>query len=239
MKSTLLVLLAAILVAPASSTTITIMPASGIADAVTARTNWLAANFDPDYTLNVTESFEFNPYGPYPALLTSIGTFLVMPGSQPGDPLQSNGDKTNRFAVFNSATSPYVGRYSTTPGGNGWLDSNDITQLQLVTTLSNTYFFMTDVDDVDGRLTLRTGDGTTVNFPMALPDGNIYFVGITSDAPLGSISWLNSSTNDGFGLDDFGVIVDNEVVPEPASWPIAAAGLVAILFIAKTRKPCA
>jgi hypothetical protein len=83
MKSTLLVLLAAILVAPASSTTITIMPASGIADAVTARTNWLAANFDPDYTLNVTESFEFNPYGPYPALLTSIGTFLVMPGFSP------------------------------------------------------------------------------------------------------------------------------------------------------------
>ncbi|MBZ5609976.1 MAG: hypothetical protein LAP38_17075 [Acidobacteriia bacterium] len=235
MKSTLLVLLAA-LVAPASSTTITIMPASGIADAVTARSNWLAANFDPDYTLNVTESFENYLYGPYPALLSSIGTFSVMPGSQPGDPLQSNGDKTNRFAILNSSDSPYIGRFNTTPGGKGWLDSNDITQLQLTTSLSNTYFFMTDVDDVDGLLTLKTADGTTASFQMHLPDGSIYFVGITSDAPLGTISWLNSSTNDGFGLDDFGKIEEPPEVPEPASLPTAAAALIAIIFFTKMKR---
>ncbi len=68
MKSTFLVLLAAF-VAPASSTTITIMPASGIADAVTARSNWLAANFDPEYTLHVTESFETYLSGCYSVLI--------------------------------------------------------------------------------------------------------------------------------------------------------------------------
>jgi hypothetical protein len=230
MKRTLLVLLAAF-VAPASSTTITVMPATGIADAVLARSNWLAANFDPEYALNVTVTFENYLYGPYNSLNTGIGTFSVLPGSLPGDPSQSNGTKTNQFTILNSSNTPFFGRYNTTPGGNNWLDSNDITQLQLATSLSNTYFFMTDVDDVDGLLQLRTADGTTASFPTGLPDGNIYFVGITSSAPLGTLQWLNSSRNDGFGVDDFGEIREWNQVPEPRALPFTILAFTGMLLI--------
>lgn len=231
----LLVLLAAY-VAPASSTTITIMPATGIANAVADRTAWLAANFDPEYLLDVTVTFDGLLYGPYNSLTTDIGAFSVMPGSLPGDPWQSSGTKTNQFTILNSSDTPFDGRYNTTPGGSNWLDSNDITKLQLSTSLSNIYFFITDVNDVDGRLQLATQDGTTAGFPTGAPNGNIYFVGITSGSAIGTLQWLNTSTNDGFGLDDFGKVYEPPPsVPEPAVWPVAATAFLA-MWLVRRRK---
>ncbi len=103
--------------------------------------------------------------------------------------------------------------------------------LELATSLSNIYFFMTDVDDVNGMLTLHTADGTSASFPMSMQNGNIYFVGITSDVPIGKLEWINTSNGDGFGLDDFGVVEEIPQVPEPATLPVVAAGLCAIILL--------
>jgi len=233
MKRTLLVLLTAC-VAPASSTTITIMPATGIASAVADRAAWLAANFDPDYSINVTVTFENVPSAHYSTLATDVGTFSLAPGCQPGDPIRSLGDKSNQFAIFTTSNTPYIGRFNTTDGGNKWLDSNDLTELQLTTSLSDIYFFITDVSDVDGLMRISTADGTTATFPTGQPDGNIFFVGITSQSPLGTVRWSDSSTHDGFGLDDFGRVNEWEPVPEPSAVPLLLLGM-AYLLIKRAR----
>ncbi|HYL37961.1 MAG TPA: hypothetical protein VEV17_18745 [Bryobacteraceae bacterium] len=232
----------------ASSTTITIVPAGAgpgaIPTAVGDRNAWILSTFGSGWNPQTLESFESFGFGPYNSLSTGVGTFSVMPGSQPGDYWQSNGTKTDQFTILNSSDTPFSGRFNTTPGGNNWLDSNDITQIQLTTSLSTLFFFITDVNDIGGTLTIRTADGaSSANFAPNAADGNLYFVGIHSSGSIGSVQWLNNSNNDGWGLDDFGTAVDppppphiyTPAVPEPSSWPIAAAALIAIPVIRKYR----
>lgn len=243
MKRVLLSVLFAASVAFASSTTITIMPATGVANAVADRNAWISSTLGTNWSPVLLESFESFGFGPYNSLSTGAGTFSVMPGSIPGDPVQSNGTKTNQFTILNSSDTPFSGRYNTTPGGNNWLDSNDITQIQLATSQSVLFFFITDVNDVGGTLTIKTADGTSSSaFAPNAADGNIYFVAIDSSGPIGSVQWLNNSNNDGWGVDDFGTGVLNPPppphapsVPEPSSWPLAAAALVAIPVIRKYK----
>jgi len=237
----------------ASATTITIMSASSIANAQAEENAWVTSTFGNNWDPQILETFEgfkaSNTSG-YNSLATGVGTFSVMPGSQAGDPVQSNGTKKDQFTILNAADSPFSGRYDTTPGGNNWLDSNDITQIQLNTSLTTLLFMITDVNDCGGILTLQTGDGTTSSAFAHAPtarDGNIYFVGITSSNALGTVKWLNNSSNDGWGIDDLGSIVDppppppyqppTSPVPEPSAWPILAAGLIAIPLMRKYRKP--
>ena len=230
----------------ASSTTITIVPAGAgpgaIPTAMSDRNAWILSTFGPGWNPQILESFESFGFGPYNSLSTGAGTFSVMPGSQPGDYWQSNGTKTDQFTILNSSDTPFSGRFNTTAGGNNWLDSNDITQIQLTTSLSTLFFFITDVNDIGGTLTIKTADGTSSSgFAPNAADGNLYFVGIHSSGPIGSVQWLNNSNNDGWGVDDFGTAVDpppppyRSAVPEPSSWPFAAAALVAIAAIRKYR----
>ena len=246
LTSTVLLLCAA----SAHATTITIMSATSIANAQAEETAWVQSTFGSNWNPQILETFEgFNASNQtgYNSLSTGVGTFGVMAGSQAGDPSQSNGTKLDQFTLLNAADTPFSGRYNTTAGGNNWLDSNDITQIQLTTSLSTLIFMITDVNDCGGILTLQTADGTTSNAFAHAPtakDGNIYFVGITSASALGTIKWLNNSTNDGWGIDDLGTVVDppppynppTSPVPEPSAWPVLGAGLIAIPLVRKYRK---
>ena len=225
MKGTILIpALFACLLSSASAASITIMPAATIADAITDRNAWLIGMFGGFATPEPLEDFETFGYGPWTHLATGVGAFDIEAG---GLPSYSNGTRNNEFTILNSSDTPFSGRYNTTPGGSNWLDSNDITKLMLTTSLTNLYFFITDVNDIDGTLTLHTADGTTTSgFAPRGADGNIYFVGISSEDPIGFVEWLNSSQNDGFGLDDFGTADPPAIVPEPATWLFVAGGLL-------------
>jgi hypothetical protein len=245
MQRTLISTLFLITVASASATTITIQAASSVADATAQENAWILANFGTNFDAQILEGFEgftASSTTAYNSLATGVGTFSVMPGSQAGDPYQSNGTKTDQFTILNAGDSPFSGRFNTTPGGSNWLDTNDISQIQLTTSLDILVFMITDVNDCGGLLTIQTADGTTSSafapYPAAT-DGNLYFVAITSNTALGTVSWLNNTTNDGFGLDSMGTVVDppppTAPAPEPASLAISGAGLAAIALFKKYK----
>jgi hypothetical protein len=230
----------------ADSTTITITPASGISAAEADQSAWVLANFGSSYSPDVLENFSEDALGAYYSLSTAVGTFSVAPGSQPGEPGQTNGTGTNQFTILDAAASPFCCRYPLTPGGQ-WLDSNDITGIQLNTTLSNIFFIVTDVNNVlpTDALTITAGGTSNSGFAEPGAPDNIYFVGITSSGPIGTIQWLNNTGNDGFGLDDFGTaqqqsgVTDQTPTPEPSAGPIGAVGLVAILLFRKYKAQAA
>jgi hypothetical protein len=228
----------------ASATTITIMSAgtgtAAIPSAVADRNAWILENFGVVATPELLEGFESFDLGAYNTLATGAGTFSVMPGSSPGSASQSNGTKTDQFSILSASNTPFSGRFDTTPGGQKWLDSNDITEIQLSTTQSVLYFFITDVNDSGGRLSIKTADGTTSSgFAPSGKDGNLYFVAIQSSGSIGTVQWLNSSNNDGWGVDDFGTVDPPAAAPEPSGLPMAAAGLGLIAWIWKYKSRAA
>jgi hypothetical protein len=235
MKLTIqLAALLAIVILPASADIITIIPASSIANGVADRNTWLDANFSSGATAQTLTSFEDDTKGPWTSLSTSVGTFSVVAGSQSST---GSGTHKNEFTVLNSSDTPFQGRYNTTPGGNNWLDSNDITKLQLTTSLDTVYFFITDVDDTGGRLTIQTADGSTATFAANTGNGSLFFVAITSANPIGYIRWLDTSRADGYGLDDFGTVkYSTAPVPEPASWVMAGVALFLVSVIVQRRE---
>src|SRR5579864_8590264 len=212
MQRTLISMLFSLLAVSAGATTITIIPASSVSNASADESGWVQANFGSSFDPVTLETFsEFTPSDAsgYTSLNTGVGTFSVAAGSQAGNPTWSNGTKKDQFTILDSADTPFSGRYNTTSGGNNWLDSNDITGLQLTTSLDTLIFMITDVNDVRAgdTLTIETSDGTQSSAFAQAPEaknGNLYFVAITSSGPIGTISFLNTARADGYGLDDFG-----------------------------------
>ncbi len=218
---------------PAKADVITVLSVTSVADAIAQRNAWITGNFGLAATADVTTTFESDGSGPYTSLTTGVGTFSILAG---GLGSTGNGTGGNEFTILNSSDTPFSGRYNTTAGGKNWLDSNDITKLQLTTAADSLYFFITDVNDAGGNLKVQTADGSSAGFQGSKADGNMFFVGITSSNGIGSVLWLNNSTADGFALDDFGVAKYYESpVPEPASWPAAAAALLIVALAVRLR----
>ena len=222
---------------PASADTITILSASNVAGANAALNTWLTNNFVPGSTTDTLTTFENDADGHYSSLSTGIGTFSTLPGG-----LGSTGTGTgkNQFSVLDSADTTFNGRYNTTPGGKNWLDSNDITKLQLTTTYDSIYFFITDVNDCGGNLSIQTADGSSASFSKGNANGNIFFVGITGPDAIGYVQWLESNRSDGYGLDDFGIVNlpfnPPQTVPEPATWIVAACALLIVAAAVQVRE---
>ncbi len=243
MSRTILLILIGFAAVAASADTITVTYAGAgvgaIPTAIADRNAWILSNFGAGDGPEMLESFENVSLGAYNTLSTGAGTFSVMPTSKAGSPTQSSGTKTDQFTILDNADSPFSGRFDTTSGGNNWLDSNDITKVQLSTTQSVLYFFMTDVNDQGGVLTIKTGDGTSYSFSSNAKNGDVYFVAIQSSGPIGTVQWLNSSRSDGWGVDDFGTVDPPAAAPEPSGLPLAAAGLGLMALIWKFRSQAA
>ena len=226
----------------ASTTTITVTQLSGVSAASAAESAWVLANFGSNFNPQILETFSAFPASNvtgYSTLSTGAGTFSVMPGSQPGEPGQTSGTGTDQFTILNAADSPFCCRFPVNPGGK-WLDSNDITQIQLASSVSNLFFFVTERNNVlpTDLLTITAG-GASSSFAANVPGDNIFFVGITSSAPI-TVDWLNNTANHGFGLDDFGTAqqqsgIQTAPTPEPVAWPVAAVALLAILLFKKYK----
>jgi hypothetical protein len=228
--------LLAVILTSANADTITIIQATSVANATADRNTWLQDNFGAGATADSLTGFENDADGNYTSLSTAAGTFSVAPGSLAST---GSGTHTDVFSVLDSSDSPFDGRYNTTPGGKNWLDSNDLTKIQLSTSLDTVYFFMTDVDDAGGKLTIQTADGSTSSNFTNPANGDLYFVAITGPAAIGYIRWLNSSQGDGYGLDDFGTVAYPSppctAVPEPASWIILGVAMF-LLWAAVGRR---
>ncbi len=165
----------------------------------------------------------------YTTLATGAGSFSFQGNGggsacvKPGGPSASACDA---LYVLDAATTPFSGRYNTTPGGSRWLDSNDTTkvvldleQAHLNRRLDNLFFFMTDVNDQGGRLKVYGYDGSASAFDVfgstasgsAQANGALFFVRLSSPAGIARVEWVNTVTGDGWGIDDIGT------VPEPSS----------------------
>jgi hypothetical protein len=228
--------LLAIILTSANADTITIIQATNVANATADRNTWLQENFGSGATADPLTGFENDADGNYTSLATAAGTFSIVPGSVAST---GTGTHTDVLSVLDSSDSPFDGRYNTTPGGKNWLDSNDLTKIQLTTSLDTVYFFMTDVDDAGGQLTIQTADGSTSSNFTNPANGDLYFVAITGPDAIGYLRWLNTSSSDGYGLDDFGTVgypsPSFATVPEPASWIVLGVAMF-LLWAAVGRR---
>ncbi len=230
--------------ASAGATTITILSATSVANADAEENAWVLSTFGNNFIpepLETFNQFTASDQTGYSSLTTAVGIFSPTPGSQAGSPTLSTGTKQDQFTILDSAVTPFSGRYNTTPGGGNWLDSNDITRLQLATSLNTLIFLITDVNDTGGTLTIKTADGTRSSAfapPSVAQNGNLYFVAITSSNPIGDVWFLNTSNHDGYGLDDLGTVVDPPPpapTPEPGTLSMAGVGLLAIALVRKYK----
>lgn len=166
---------------------------------------------------------------------TEVGTFAL---KEPGNGLNDHSDE---LRIQSDETGGF-GR--TSVSGNGyWLDSNDAKQVVWnFDSSSSGYtnalgFYLSDVADVAGELEmiLSDADGNqlasqTIQYPQVL--GNLKYVTVYSDTNLfgGSLTFNNSSMNDGWGID--GITVGE--VPEPGTLLLMGLGLLG-LGVARRR----
>ncbi len=237
----IMVMVAAVSLARAVDVDIIVVPGVGeagkIANSEGVRDTWISTNFGGGSTAVILEDFEsYTPAVHFNAAhATGAGTFT--PGGLGSD---GGGTGNVEFSILDAGTTPFSGRFNTTPSGANWLDSNDITELTLVpdNSITSLFFFVSDANDVGGalRLEVTTGGGTTTfNFATGQGSGSLYFVGI-SDFTAGeitSIKLVQTNTHDGYGLDDFGT-VSTAPVPEPGTFGLLGLGLVGLM--ARFRK---
>lgn len=181
---------------------------------------WLAGG-----QLTLIEDFENRATNWYSGLNTNVGTFTSTGVTGTGATSDPSG--LNRFQLRNA---PNYGRFNTTPGGSGFLDSADVTEITLVLNegmnVSKLFFFLTDPSDV-GAITGISSELTSASIAPRQNNGSLWFVGIDAGNDyISRIVWsTNNHTNDGFGLDDFTKVA---AVPEPATLLLFGAGLAGL-----------
>ena len=200
--------------------------------------------YDSVDNLFLLETFEDEDAGWYRDLQTDVGTFAA--GGRAGTGATSynavDGQySTDPYFSVQRMGASWFGRKNTTPGGNTWLDSGDITDLTLYVddtlgkTLSSLYFYMLDPSDC-GATTTVASKSASFDFSRK-PNGGRYLVGITWDPTLEileSITWsTNGRTADGYGLDDFATAAP---VPEPATMMLLGVGLLWLAGIIRKKE---
>lgn len=192
-------------------------------------------------SITAMEDFEAYQAGThYSTLDTAVGRFVAG-----GSVSTGAGTRRREVSIHDQNTTFFSGRFNYTDGGANWLDSNDITDVSLLfldlPPVHFLSFVITDVNDVNGSLVLQFADGSSMTTPLAFggrnPSGVSYFVSYEGEA-LSSVRWLNSSTNDGWGIDDVFIGMrqtGDPVVPEPSTYALIGAGLLAV-GVARRRR---
>jgi len=188
------------------------------------------------------EGFSFDEDGQwYQELTTDVGTFYANGSIGLGDTSYnadpSNTDSTDPY--FSIRSTSWYGRGNQTTNGSYWLDSGDITQLDLNVDTGNIpyrslFFTLQDPSDVNATTTVQGSAGETVSIQFNNETNNeVFLVGIfwDPDETLSSISWQVSTQNDGYGLDNFA----SAPVPEPTTMLLVGAGMLGLAGFGRKR----
>lgn len=159
---------------------------------------------------------------------TNVGTFELTSAGQ------SYSNPNNHQLMIESDRTGEFGR-QTIDSTDFWLDSNDAREVvwTLGAPLSGSFnafgFELSDASDVSANLTLTFSDGTysdwsLITYPEA--NGNLKYVTVTSDKNIlgGTLTFSNSTGNDGWGLDNVTV----GKLPEPGTLLLMGLGLLGL-----------
>lgn len=161
---------------------------------------------------------------------TNVGTFSLVTAGQGGSNLHND-----HLMIESRATGEYGRQVLADSDQDFWLDSNDAKVVTWdfdnpATTGMNAFgFFMADASDIGATLTLLFDDGTYSDAYAISPylaSGNMGYVSVMSSMSImgATLTFNNSTGNDGWGIDD--VTVGR--LPEPGTFLLLGLGLLGL-----------
>lgn len=169
---------------------------------------------------------------------TAVGTFTLLEAGQSGAGNIHNGElmiESNRSGEF--------GRNLGLDSSHQdlWLDSNDAKKVSwyfgapLAGTTFNTFgFYLSDAADISATLTLTFTDGNSASFGSGFvqgeSNGNLKYVVVASTEAIagGTLSFDNSTGNDGWGINNVTIGTVAAVLPEPGALLLMGIGLLGL-----------
>ncbi|MGD8175232.1 PEP-CTERM sorting domain-containing protein [Marinimicrobium sp. ARAG 43.8] len=172
-----------------------------------------------------------------PQFFTKVGTFTLVQAGQTYTHPDLDPNDGNNLKIESSNTGEFSREELASDSQDFWLDSNDAQQVTWDFTTGDVAggnynafgFYVADPADVAAQLTLTFSDGTysdAFTIPFGQSNGNVGYVMVKSDMSIvgGTLTFDNSASNDGWGIDDVTV----GKLPEPGTLLLMGLGLLGL-----------
>lgn len=169
---------------------------------------------------------------------TAVGTFTLVQAGRDG----AGNPHSDELMIESDRSGEFGRNFGLENGPQGlWLDSNDAREVSwyfgapLDNTTFNTFgFYLSDAADVSATLTLTFTDGNSTSFGSSFvkgeSNGNLKYVVVTSTEAIagGTFTFNNSTSNDGWGIDNVTIGTIAAVLPEPGTLMLLGLGLLGL-----------